>query len=336
MNDKKYISGIGFAKINIVFLILFLSYCFINLNYNKICEFFEENNKCAFVIPLHPKHFDYGYYIYDFLIDKNVDLYFIFTNLEDKHNFNKKFDSNRKFLILSDYMDLNVITDNNSYAALKKLHGISILNSKYDYISCIDSEIKFINDDNNYDYYKMMKNIVESKIICGGKSPSGSHINKIITDTLTIMPDVRYHEKLKQLSNNFSIYTWWSNLPVYDCKKVIHFLEWINFSDITKLSSFNFFDDLAYNYFCVLFYDYDLKVIKDLDISLEFADSKIVEYTNDNICKIYWVASKAYKQNKNYYINNNFIIVYHLDRDNINENFVSYAHHDYENNFFTI
>jgi hypothetical protein len=294
----------------------------------------KNNNKCAFVIPLHAKHFNYGYYIYDFLINKNVDLYFVFTNLEDKNNFNKIFDLNRKFLILSDYVDLNVIINNSSYIALKKLTGLSILNSKYDYISCIDAEIKFLNNDNNYDYHKIMKNIVESKIICGGKlDNSHSYIN-IITSALTILPDVKYHEKLKQLSNNFTIYTWWSNLPVYDCKKANHFLEWINFSvsDITKISSFNFFEGLAYNYFCVLFYDYDLKLIKDLNnYSLEQSDSKFVEYANENMCKIYWVAGKAYNQNKNYYINNDFIIVYHVDRDNIKENFVSYVPVPYNN-----
>jgi hypothetical protein len=178
-----------------------------------------------------------------------------------------------------------------------------------------------------------MKNIVESKIICGGKLDN--RVDTII-NSLTILPDVKYHEKLKQLSNNFNTYTWWSNLPVFDCKKANHFLEWINFSvsDITKISSFNFFEDMAYNYFCVLFYDYNLKVIKglnDVNVSLEGSDSKFVEYANENMCKIYWVASKAYKQNKNYYINNDFIIVYHVDRDNIEEKFVSYVPVPYNN-----
>ena len=47
------------------------------------------------------------------------------------------------------------------------MFALSILKDKYDYISCIDSEIKFINDNN--DYYNIMKNIVNSKIICRGK-----------------------------------------------------------------------------------------------------------------------------------------------------------------------
>ena len=34
-------------------------------------------NKCAFVVPLHPKHYDYGYYIFTELLNADVDLYFV-------------------------------------------------------------------------------------------------------------------------------------------------------------------------------------------------------------------------------------------------------------------
>lgn len=31
--------------------------------------------------------------------------------------------------------------------------------------------------------------------------------------------------------------------------------------------------------------------------------------------KLYWVANKSFKQNKQYYKNNNFYLVYHMDLD---------------------
>jgi hypothetical protein len=72
--------------------------------------------------------------------------------------------------------------------------------------------------------------------------------------------------------------------------------------------------DMLYNYFCILFYDYKLLIIPNIHHSLEFSNSEIVEYVDTNMCKLYWVNFNAYKQNSEYYKNNNFIIVYHLDR----------------------
>ena len=60
----------------------------------------------------------------------------------------------------------------------------------------------------------------------------------------------KYQQKLRDISENYTIYTWWSNIPVYDCKKSKHFLDFINFKN-NNLNRFNWniFDDMLYNYF---------------------------------------------------------------------------------------
>ncbi len=275
-------------------------------------------NRCAFVVPLHTKHFDYGYYILSYLNDKNVDLYFIFTDVYDKNNFSQyitEFYINKfNFLILSDFCDIEIINKTNSFVSIKKLFALSKLYEKYDYISCIDSEIKFINDNDNY--YEMMKNIVNSKTICGGKVHDDMvcEIN-IVKNSLLSLTDVKYHEQLRILSEDFKIYTWWCNIPVYDCQISKEFLEWINFNS-NNLDRFNWniFDDMTYNFFCILIYKYEFKLINNCFHSLEFADSNMVEYVNTELNKLYWVNNKAYCQNIKYYNENDFKIVYHLDR----------------------
>jgi hypothetical protein len=279
-------------------------------------------NKCAFVIPLHPKHFDYGYYIFYHLIDKNVDLYFIFTDNEDKNLFLSKISRNEdknkvNFLILADFVDIEIVKKTSSFVSVKKLFGLFKLYEKYDYISCIDSEIRFINNNNNNnnDYYNIMKNIVDTKVICSGKlNEYASEIN-IVYDSLTKLTDEIYHEDLKSLSLDYTLYTWWSNLPVYHCKIAEQFLKWIKFSN-NNLERFcyNIFDDITYNFFCILFYDYQIKIIENCFHSLEFSDSNLVEKVDQTICKLYWVNNNAYNQNKIYYEKNNFQIVFHLDR----------------------
>jgi len=275
-------------------------------------------NKCAFVIPLHPKHFHYGYYIFNYLNNKNnTDLYFVFTNISEKDDFLSKIndnDSNKvKFLLLTDFVDIKIVERTNSFVSIKKLFALLMLKDKYDYISCIDSEIKFINNTN--DYYNIMKNIVNTKIICGGKLDEHAGEKNIVRNSLNKLTDEKYHPNLKTLSQDYRIYTWWCNLPVYDCKISGEFLEWINFSN-NNLERFcwEIFDDILYNFFCILFHNYKFKLIENCFHSLEFANTTLVEDVNKNICKLYWVNNYAYCQNKTYYEENNFEIVFHLDR----------------------
>ena len=104
-------------------------------------------------------------------------------------------------------------------------------------------------------------------------------------------------------------------MPVYDCKICKEFLEWINFSN-TNLERFcwDVFDDMTYNFFCILLHNYELKLINNCVHSLEFAESTMVQDVDKTLCKLYWVNKHAYNQNKIYYENNDFRIVFHLDR----------------------
>jgi len=271
-------------------------------------------NKCAFVIPLHPKHYHYGYAIINQLENTDVDLYFIFTNSIEKDLFETKLQKNNNFnfLILDTFIDLSIPEKTNSFVIIKKLFAVKSLYEKYDYISCIDSEIKFIKTDN---FYEMMKHIVDTKIIIGGQINDG-YINGITRDSLTKLTEISYHEKLRELSHDFTIYTWWSTLPVIDCKNAKHFLEWINFDNTTLENriNWNVFDDITYNFFCILFYDYKLEILHDHHFSLEGANSQVTKHVNENICKLYWIAQSTYNEEPSYYDNNNFYVIYHLDR----------------------
>jgi hypothetical protein len=274
-------------------------------------------NKCAFVIPLHPKHFFYGYHIINELNNSDADLYFVFTNLNEKKKFQKDLsrDLRLNFLILEDFADLKLIEKNNTFALIKKLYALSVLFEKYDYISCIDSEIVFIKKNN---FYKVMKNIVDAKKICGGILRNDMHNEvNILRDSLIKVTSKSSHNDLIAASRNFTLYTWWSNLPVFDCKQIPSFLNWINFK-VDNLDNYvwNIFEDMAYNYFCVLYCGYELKIIPNIIHSLEFSNSKDIENVNENINKLYWVNKKAYSQNIFYYHNNDFYIVFHLDRTN--------------------
>ena len=298
-------------------LFIFIIICMIFFFVKK--EGFENKNKCAFCIPIYTNHFNYGYSILKELNNIDIDIYFIFTDENEKDtfiNFNKD-EYNFNYLILSEYIDIDLVKKHNCFPSFKKFYALHKLHKKYKYLSCIDCEIIFIYKSN---FYQMMDNISKNKIICGGDirndESSISTYQSIITDTLTRIVPSQDIEKLKKISKNYNIYTWWSNLPVYDTAIVPKYLNWIQFNNTTFIEKMNWnvFDDLLYNYFLILKYNYRLYVVPDLQHSLEYADSKTIETVDQNICKLYWVNKSAYDTNPSYYHKNKFYIIYHLDR----------------------
>lgn len=262
-------------------------------------------NKCAFIIPIHPKHFTYAATINDRLSGSDADLYFIFTTKTDRETFPFKVNS----LILSDFVDLSVVEKTNSYITLKKFYGLLKLKSKYDYISCIDSEVRFLK---TRGFYELMKQIAESRTLYGSVLDQTNNGRCILYETLFNLTPESDRNHLLDLSRNCSIYTWWSNIPVYTCAYLDEFFRWIQFD--TNLGNYSWFvfDHMLYNYFCVLFKEYGIKLDTELTTSFEFLESSVVEKLNKNLVK--WVNYKAYNTNPEYYNNNEFYIVFHCDR----------------------
>jgi hypothetical protein len=271
------------------------------------------------IIPLAPKHFNYGQYIVNRLHGTGIDYYIIFTNRAEHDEFMKLVGDTfmPESLLLSDFVNkeqFQLIERENTWACMKKFFALLTLYRKYEYIAAIDSEIEILNT-NPDDYYNAMKDIATRKIITGG-----IYYKDILNESLYLMTPPGDHAALKKLSQDNSIYTWWSNLPVFDCKLVRPFFDWIQFteSNITAFLSrlkWQFFDHMAYEYYCALHHGYTIMVTPNLKHSLELCSSRHVEYTDTHMRKLYWVNNYAYKENKEYYKNRGFLIVFHMDRD---------------------
>lgn len=270
-------------------------------------------NKCAFIIPLHPKHYQYGYSILNEISGSDADLYFVFTTVEDKDLFEKELPtlSYFRYILFSAFTPMDPIVLN-SIVSLKKWYALALLYTKYEYICTIDSEIKFLKKTG---FYKMMQSIALQKMIFGGRlPPEALREQSIVRDSLLILTPTKDHAKLGRLSNQFRMYTWWSNPAVYVCKDVPGFFNWIDFRRAT-LNRFvwNIFDDMVYNFYCILYKGYQLKEIP-VQNSLEFAPSEKIEFVNNRIGRIYWVNYKSYQENTSYYKDRDFYIIFHLDR----------------------
>jgi hypothetical protein len=138
-------------------------------------------NKICFLIPIHPPDYHYLIFLKDLTMNDDFMIIFIFTYLNDFKLFeniiiSKNYSTykNISHIILEDnHMIKPYISsfDNRDKGIIniKKIYGLYyiITNSKYnfDYIACIDCEIRFINTKNMYDKFKLY---CERKMtICG-------------------------------------------------------------------------------------------------------------------------------------------------------------------------
>jgi hypothetical protein len=264
----------------------------------------------AIVIPIHPPHYHYAKHIIEKL--KKVDIYFIFTTQDDLKNF----PHSCKSFVLEDYLEqsqIQKIKDKNIFPSIKKLFALALLHKKYEYISCIDAEIKVLKEPD-------LALIYESRTVIGGYIDKDAE-RKIIWNSTVLTTKQKYHPALKELSDNFHYYTWWSVFPVYKSSTIPDFLEFIGFNQlnqfIEKLNWF-FFENMTYNYYCLLFENFKKLKIENGGHSLEFEDSIVLQkFEHYNLG---WVNAKAYNENPDYYDSHKTIyFVYHLDRFGVSQ-----------------
>ena len=198
-----------------------------------------------------------------------------------------------------------MLTDKRSLPSFKKLMSLKILHKKYDYITCIDAETKIVKSPD-------LEKVYNSKVVIGGITKTTSDIVKSSTSMIKNVSD----KIIKTLSNDYKYFTWWSIMPVYKCNTVPDFLNKIGMDDLTTFINdieYYFFENLAYNYYCILYQDFKKIIVPDIEHSLEGQPSQIVEkYIHYNIG---WIALSTYKQNPDFYDKqDNIYMIYHLDR----------------------
>jgi len=264
----------------------------------------------AFVIPIFQPHYKYANHIIESL--KNFHVYFVFTHVKDFDEFPHK---NVRHIILEKYLQPHQILTINKkriHPSFKKLFALYLLHKQYDYICCLDAEIHVIKPPN-------LKEVYEDKKIIGGiLQPFMTGESRILNFTIFgHCHNENDKQKLKELSNHGTFYTWWSTMPVYKCENVPKFLDYIGFYKLDRfleLENNAFFENMCYNYYCLLYEGFKMIIVPTLCHSLEFSHHGIVKEQSKHH-KLGWVNMNAYLENPNYYKNNKYIyIVYHLDR----------------------
>jgi hypothetical protein len=199
----------------------------------------------ALIIPVHPRHYNI---LYNFIenIYNIIDIYCIFYDIGDYYMFKEK--NKIKHIILPKNTTLQ------SIVTVKKFYGLKyLMYSSYDYFITLDAESLAIS--NNFTVSNMINkinSIYNNKIIYGNKTNDNFFIN--IMKTSSNVYNNTKQEILKKETDNFTIYTWWSDLPVYKKEYLNHFFNNINYNNIVT----EHFDYIIYQYYLILYHNFKI------------------------------------------------------------------------------
>ena len=259
----------------------------------------------AFLIPIHPPNYQYIYNLINTCRNNaiEVDIFLVFSDNTDYDNFNMK--NEIKPIVCDPFKTNSIIT-------FKKFFGLKQLaNSKYDYIICCDGEIDFIcHNFTNENINEKIQQIFNNKKIYAGELSA----QRITETSANLFPEK--HDVLKNITKNFTLYFWWSDLPVYRTADITQFLNMINYDNIV----WEHFDYIIYQYYLILYHGFEIiniTPITNICWSLEEFRINDIDILNKLVAINYgfsWISKNTYKLNKDFIDSQKGFLLYHLDR----------------------
>lgn len=305
------------------------------------------NSKIAFCIPIHEPNFRFLSFLNSLSFKDSFTIAFILTfkhekaeiaNYIDKHI--KTSFKNIEYLSLEDGSSIEAVRKFNSKEKglinIKKYYGLNSLaqTGKYDYLACVDSEIKFVETKNVYNRLKLQAE--KKAFICGDVTNANTNLKNcvyFIYEASTSVFNKEDREKLKLLTNNGDYYFWFSDIPLYKTdllKKFLKFLGFESFDDFCGKMSFYTFDYVVYAYYCLLYHDHKLLCTKDYGVdrswSMDSCPHSVYEKVKEKMgYRANWVIEDCYKDNINLFKNDPPILLYHCNREEMS----SYAKEEF-------
>jgi len=202
----------------------------------------------AFIIPIYPAHYQN---IYNFIDKLNtgsikVDIYLVFSNNNEYEEFIYK--DSIKPIIIREPLTTNCIV------SFKKFYGLKhLINSSYNYFIVCDSESDIVIENfTASNITKKINSIFENKIVYGEKTNDNYLIS--IMKTCSNLFSISEQDILKSATEEFTLYTWWSDLPVYKKEDLTDFFNKISYDNIVR----EHFDYIIYQYYLILNYNFKL------------------------------------------------------------------------------
>jgi hypothetical protein len=123
-------------------------------------------------------------------------------------------------------------------------------------------------------------------------------------------------DTLEQITENYTLYFWWSDLPVYKREHLTHFFSLIEYNNI----NWYHFDHVIYVSYLILHHDFTLLNITPLlnhPWSLEMYNTQNIDnlQTLKSIHYSFsYITNHLYSNYVDFFKNENTFLLYHLDR----------------------
>lgn len=209
-------------------------------------------------------------------------------------------------------------------ATYKKLYCLESLKNekKYDYFIVCDAEITIIPENfNEKNVLNKIHEIYQNKLVYAGSTRyhHATHV-KVIKDSASVFINDEDVNKLKSITNDFKLYYWWSDLPVYKREHLDDFFNKIRCNKIT----WHHFDHVIYLNYLMLYHKFNVLNISNLIEhywSLESYNTndkkdakKDLSTLKNNNYGFSWASPHFFNKNKNYLLKEGCFLLYHLDR----------------------
>jgi len=291
-------------------------------------------SKVSFIIPIYPPH-----YVYLDFLDKiqkpiDFDIIFVLSFMDDaKELFNTNYNKIYNVIIFENFLPKSficILIKKKIIITFKKYFALSKLKNTYSYCATIDAEIEFVNTNNILHKFQTFDN--NKKII--GSSINTHDFRHALTRNINIASASFFlnnekYKTLESITNNFNIYFWFSDIPIYNMSHIDEFMEFINFAnyeEFAKTLTWSVFDYIPYAYFISLFKNFSIVNIKDYGLTREWSLESMPMQTYNMVVKNInyyplWVIYNLYNENKDMFNDSDIILTYH--RNDGRYNFVN-------------
>ena len=163
-----------------------------------------------------------------------------------------------KFLFLEDFYsteDILLFEKTRSIINVKKLFAIMHEYKNYEGLVCTDDELEF--------FKKFSGVSVIEKFIKSSSFPATNMskvtskdniIEKVISECTKILKNEVDRKKIVELTQHFQLFSWFSDVPYYDCKHMPEFFSKYGLTDYSSLNKISFFtfEHILYQFYCLL------------------------------------------------------------------------------------
>lgn len=268
-------------------------------------------NRVAFACPLYDmkNHFNLALNLYRSKIENNInnDLYFVFSNVEQKDKFANQLNQ----LFPSDELKYLIVPDRyNNYkakAVSKKFYALDILKEEYDYIILTDCESLFIKP---CDFSSLADYIWNNRtMLNSNKSPDGFFIMRSCFKTMGLHNNRKLIKDTKHYSYNF----WFNDLQVYKCEFLPGFFEWMDCHNR---------DDIYNNYYCFEYYVFYAYLLLEHDFHIKRFNYNSFGGINEYLFRFKIEQQKVILKDMDLHwsstqesVNDSTVMLFHLDRE---------------------